>query len=91
MIDNAKLNEMIAAEMGVIELMLGQTQALIDICDEHGPGLDELQARQDRIVGRVEAFPAAVLAHGPFLTMAAARAAMEMEVRFVVAAIDGPN
>jgi hypothetical protein len=90
MIDNAKLNEMIAAEMGVIDLMLGETQALLDIC-EPGPGLDELQTRHDRIVGRVEAFPAAVLAHGPFETVAAARAAMEIEVRFVVAAIDGQN
>jgi hypothetical protein len=91
MIDNIKLNELINAEMGVLDLMLGQIQTLLDTCDEHGPGLDELQARQDRIVGRVEAFPAAVLAHGPFLTVAAARAAMEIEARFVVAAIDGPN
>jgi hypothetical protein len=91
MIDNSKIESMIAAEMGVIELMLGQTQALIDICDEHGPGLDELQAMQDRIAGRVEAYPAAVLAHGPFETVAAARAAMEIEVQFVVAAIDGGN
>jgi hypothetical protein len=91
MIDSTKLNELMASELGVIELMLNHTQALIDTCDEHGPGLDEMQAMQDRIVGRFEAYPAAVLAHGPFETIAAARAAMEIEVQFVVAAIDGGN
>jgi hypothetical protein len=90
MIENAKVEAAITAEVEMIELMLASTQEILDLGHEHhSSGLDHFQTIQDRIVERLAAFPAAVMVHGPFKDSRAVRAALEQEVRFVVAALDG--
>jgi hypothetical protein len=92
MIDSTKVEAVIADEVTELGAMLDATQALLDLCEgQHSPQLDKLRLTQVRTVERLAAFPAAVMAHGPFKDIGAAHAALEMEARFVAAAIDGGN
>lgn len=91
MINSNKVERLIAAERSLIKVMLRKTKVLIDLATEqHGPdALPEFQTMQTRITDRVEAFPAAVMARGPFRDIAALHAVLAEETRFVVAALDG--
>jgi hypothetical protein len=91
MIDNHEIETMIGDEMtGAIEPMLADVQAVLRICAVMvSPRW--LQGMQDRLAERVAGFPSAVMARGPFKTVSAARVALEREVLFVAAAIDGGN
>jgi hypothetical protein len=90
MIDHDRLKALIAAEVEVIETMLDASQEILDLYDgQDSPGLRKLRLIQARTVQRLAAFPAAVMSHGPFKDGGAVYSAVELEARFVVAAIDG--
>jgi len=86
MISTDKLNKMIAAEQGTIGHLLADVQAVLGICSVmiHPCHLQEMQ---DRLAERAGDFRGAVLAQGPFRTVAAARAVLDQESRYVAAAI----
>jgi hypothetical protein len=87
MISTTKLNEMITAELGTIELLRADVQAVLRICAVmvHPSWL---HAMQDRLAERAGDFRAAVLAQGPFPNAAAARAVLDQEARYVRHALD---
>jgi hypothetical protein len=92
MIDSTKVEAVIADEVTELGSMLDATQALLDLCEgQHSPQLDKLRLIQVRTVERLAAFPAAVMSHAPFADNAAVYTAVDIEARFMAAAIDGGN
>jgi hypothetical protein len=87
MISTDKLDKMITTELGNIELLRADVQAVLGVCAVmvHPRWL---QAMTDRLNERAADFAPSVREQGPYRTAAAARAVIAAEAKYVTAALD---